>query len=110
MVKVEDYGSGFFVQERIGLWGVSSKRYKFQSMRAGLERNGLRITIGVGSRITEIGRYLHRYTLDELPQLWNVLKREYESGCPRSEVSEYVNVYSELQQSMILSSRNRDYG
>ena len=74
LVWMESKGGGFFVQERIGKDGKPFGLYKFRSMKTKAEAEG-QITVGAhDTRITRIGYFLRKYKLDELPQLWNVLK------------------------------------
>lgn len=74
-VKHEDGGSAVFKQERIGKDGKPFYIYKFRSMRVDAEKDGpMLCTEEEDGRLTRVGRYLREHHLDELPQLWNVLK------------------------------------
>jgi lipopolysaccharide/colanic/teichoic acid biosynthesis glycosyltransferase len=70
-------------------------------MRADPESQGPSITIGRESRITPLGGVLRRLKLDELPQLWNVLRGEMSFVGPRPEVSRYVDLYSTEQRRVL---------
>ena len=75
-IKREDGGPVLFVQERIGRGGKPFNIYKFRSMRTDAEASGTP-ALYAGSedpRLTRVGRFLRAHHLDELPQLWNVLK------------------------------------
>lgn len=77
MVKKEDCGPAFFKQERIGRYGKPFIIYKFRTMRVDAEQNGPQLSHQGGmsdGRLTNIGVFLRGHHLDELPQLWNVLK------------------------------------
>ena len=91
-VKLSSPGPVFFRQERIGRFGVPFNIVKFRTMRTAAAGPG--ITVGGDDRITPVGRFLRAYKLDELPQLWNILKGEMSFVGPRPEVPEYVRQFS----------------
>jgi exopolysaccharide biosynthesis polyprenyl glycosylphosphotransferase len=85
-VKLNSRGPVFYRQERVGLGGRVFTLYKFRSMVADAELDGPRWCAGVDDhRITPVGMFLRRTHLDELPQLWNVLKGEMSLVGPRPE-------------------------
>jgi FlaA1/EpsC-like NDP-sugar epimerase/lipopolysaccharide/colanic/teichoic acid biosynthesis glycosyltransferase len=92
-IRLEDGGPAFFVQERVGLKGRLFRMYKFRTMRVALQP-GLPLTVAGDARITRVGRWLRRYKLDELPQLFHVLRGEMRLVGPRPEVPEYVAHYA----------------
>lgn len=101
IIKIESRGGGFYVQERIGKDGKPFGLYKFRTMRCGADKKGL-ITIGErDERITRFGYFLRRYKLDELPQLFNVLKGDMSLVGPRPEVRRYVDLYTEEQREVL---------
>ena len=101
LVWMESKGGGFFVQERIGKDGKPFGLYKFRSMKTEAEAEG-QITVGThDTRITRIGYFLRKYKLDELPQLWNVLKGDMSIVGPRPEVRRYVELYTEEQRKVL---------
>ena len=101
LIKLSSKGPGFFVQERIGLGGKPFGLYKFRSMRTNSESESL-ITIGEDDhRITRIGHFIRKYKLDELPQLWNVLKGDMSLVGPRPEVRKYVEMYTPEQRKVL---------
>lgn len=93
LIKLDSAGPVFFKQERIGKDFKSFKIYKFRTMEDNAEKNGPKITSAKDNRITRIGNYLRKYKLDELPQLFNVLRGEMSFVGPRPEVKEYVNIF-----------------
>jgi lipopolysaccharide/colanic/teichoic acid biosynthesis glycosyltransferase len=101
LVKVSSAGPVFYRQERVGKNGRSFKIAKFRSMYANAERIGLPITRAGDPRVTWIGRLLRAGKLDELPQLWNVLKGEMSLVGPRPEVLRYVTSYSPEQREVL---------
>ena len=93
MIKVDSTGPVFFRQGRVGKNFRRFMIYKFRTMVVGAEKKGLRITSGGDSRITRVGRMLRKFKIDELPQLFNVLKGDMSFVGPRPEVEEYVKLY-----------------
>jgi lipopolysaccharide/colanic/teichoic acid biosynthesis glycosyltransferase len=90
-VYLEDRAAPFFAQARVGLDGHTFVMYKFRTMHpdAGKEwakRND--------NRVTNVGAFLRRTSLDELPQLWNVLRGEMSLVGPRPEMCEYADRFA----------------
>ena len=105
-VKLDSAGPAFFLQERIGENGRRFKMIKLRSMRASAERERTFVMATSSSssptlkitddpRVTRLGRWLRRWSLDELPQLWNVLRGEMSLVGPRPEESVVVAGYSD---------------
>lgn len=103
-IRLESKGGGFYMQSRVGLDGKDFYVYKFRSMRIGADRQGLITVGGRDPRITRIGYFIRKYKLDELPQLFNVLKGDMSLVGPRPEVRKYVDLYTE-EQRRVLSVR-----
>lgn len=104
IIKADSKGGCFFIQERIGKGGKPFGILKFRTMRCGADADGL-LTIGThDKRITRVGSFLRKTKIDELPQLWNVLKGEMSIVGPRPEVEKYVLLYTE-EQRRVLSVR-----
>ena len=89
-VWIDSRGQIFYVQERMGHDGRRFPMFKFRSMRANAEAAGQEWTVKNDPRVTRIGRFLRRFSIDELPQLMNVLKGEMSLVGPRPERPEYV--------------------
>ena len=85
----------FFFQERIGRRGRPFRIVKFCSMRAPADGRSHDFDLGNQSRVTRLGRFLRTTKIDELPQLWNVLKGEMSLVGPRPEVQKWTEVYPE---------------
>lgn len=101
MVKLADGGDVFYRQTRIGLLGHPFRIAKFRTMISTAEQAGPAVTKNGDARITWIGRILRRTKLDELPQLWNVLKGEMSLVGPRPEVPRYVGQYTAEQREIL---------
>ncbi|MGZ3854229.1 MAG: exopolysaccharide biosynthesis polyprenyl glycosylphosphotransferase, partial [Flavisolibacter sp.] len=90
-VRTTSKGSIFYLQERIGYKGRPFTMYKFRSMYVDAEKNGPALTSDHDPRITSWGRIMRKWRLDELPQLWNILKGEMSLVGPRPERRFYID-------------------
>lgn len=105
-VKLDSAGPVFFAQERVGRNGTRFQMYKFRSMvvdaeerlaalQADNEGSGALFKMKNDPRITPLGRVLRKYSLDELPQLWNVLRGEMSLVGPRPPLAKEVDEYEQ---------------
>jgi lipopolysaccharide/colanic/teichoic acid biosynthesis glycosyltransferase len=92
LVRIDSPGPAFFRQERIGRHFRPFKILKFRTMMRA-KSDDLRLTVGEDSRITEVGRWLRRSKLDELPQLFNVVAGDMSLVGPRPEIPRYVEMF-----------------
>jgi len=100
-VGFDSKGGVFFGQDRVGLGGRHFKLWKFRTMKPQSEKSG-QLTVGsTDSRITGAGYFLRKFKVDELPQLWNVLRGEMSVVGPRPEVPRYVAHYSDEQRHVL---------
>jgi len=91
-VKISSKGPVIYSHERIGLHGLPFRIYKFRTMINHAEEDGVpQITHDNDPRITKIGRWLRKYRLDELPQLWNILRGEMSIVGPRPERPYFID-------------------
>ena len=98
-IKLEDGGPVLFRQTRVGKGGKDFELLKLRSMSVGAEHLGAGFAIDRGdSRITRVGRFLRRTSIDELPQLWNVLRGDMSVIGPRPTLRYQVDRYSERQR------------
>jgi lipopolysaccharide/colanic/teichoic acid biosynthesis glycosyltransferase len=104
-ICIDSDGPVFFRQIRVGRYGRPFQVMKFRTMYADAETRGRKITVGDDPRITMAGRFLRKYKLDELPQLFNVLMGEMSLVGPRPEVPHYVEFYPEEIRTQVLSIR-----
>ncbi|MEK7754306.1 MAG: sugar transferase [Acidobacteriota bacterium] len=93
-----------WLDRRTGRWGREFVMYKFRTMVRDAARRGGLSTARNDPRVTRLGRLLRRYKLDEMPQLFNVLRGEMSIVGPRPEKPQYTRLYTEEQQ-VILSVR-----
>jgi len=103
LIRRDASGPILFKQDRVGLHGKLFKVLKFRTMIVNAEKLGAKVTTGDDSRITKSGRWLRKYKLDELPQLFNILKGEMSLVGPRPEVPEFVAFYTEEQKKIVHS-------
>ncbi len=101
LIRLSDGGSVFYRQRRVGRYGREFGILKFRTMVPDADRRGPLVTGRTDPRITRVGRVLRRWKLDELPQLWNVLRGEMSFVGPRPEVAKYVARYTEEQRSLL---------
>jgi len=98
-IKLESHGPVFYRQRRVGRGGRPFELWKLRTMVRGAETLGAGIYVLEGdARITRVGRLLRRYSLDELPNLVNVLRGEMAVVGPRPTVQEQVDRYTDRQR------------
>jgi lipopolysaccharide/colanic/teichoic acid biosynthesis glycosyltransferase len=102
LVAATSPGPVLFRQQRVGLGGRPFILLKLRTMRVAPE--GSQLTASGDSRITPMGRWLRRFKLDEIPQLWNVARGDMSLVGPRPEVPRYVDTADPLWQA-VLSAR-----
>lgn len=90
LIKYDSEGPIFYKQERIGLHGIPFWIIKFRTMYVNAEQGTPQLTQENDPRITRIGKMLRRYRLDELPQLWNILRGEMSIVGPRPERAYFI--------------------
>ncbi len=98
-IRLESPGHPVYTQTRIGRHGHPFKIFKLRTMVAGAEFIGPGLALNQGDdRITRVGAFLRRYSLDELPNLWNVLRGEMSMVGPRPTIAVQVEQYTERQR------------
>lgn len=101
LIVIDSEGNPFYVQKRVGKDNKDFNLLKFRTMYAGTDKKGL-LTVGDNDRrITRIGYFLRKYKLDELPQLFNIIKGDMSIVGPRPEVRKYVQLYNEHQRNVL---------
>ena len=103
LIRLESRGAPVFTQERAGLGGRPFRIYKLRTMVSGAEHIGAGLAVLQGdSRITRMGAFLRRTSLDELPNLWNVVRGEMSIVGPRPTLMGQVELYTERQRERLL--------
>jgi len=114
LIKIEDpKGTVFFKQVRVGKNGKTFYMYKFRSMVSDAEEKlkdllkyneieGAMFKLKEDPRVTKIGKFIRKTSIDELPQLWNVLKGEMSLVGPRPPLPREVKLYSEYDKQRLL--------
>jgi lipopolysaccharide/colanic/teichoic acid biosynthesis glycosyltransferase len=98
-IRLESAGSPIYRQRRVGKDGVQFDLYKLRTMVSGAETMGAGLAVDEDDpRITRVGRFLRRFSLDELPNLLNVLRGEMSLVGPRPTVQAQVSQYTERQR------------
>lgn len=106
LIKLEDGGPVFFLQKRVGKWGKEFRMYKFRSMCLNAEQqlesvlsrnrhaNGITFKAKDDPRITRVGKFLRKFSLDEFPQFYNVLVGDMSLVGPRPPIPREVEQYT----------------
>jgi lipopolysaccharide/colanic/teichoic acid biosynthesis glycosyltransferase len=98
-IKAEDRGPVLYRQKRVGRDGTEFELLKLRTMEVGAEQRGAGYAVDAGDpRITRVGRLLRRVSLDELPQLWNVVRGEMSLVGPRPTLAYQVERYTPRQR------------
>jgi lipopolysaccharide/colanic/teichoic acid biosynthesis glycosyltransferase len=93
LIKLDSVGPIVYKQERVGRGFRRFWIYKFRTMVHESRQNARPLTVGADPRITRVGWFLRKSKIDELPQLWNVLKGDMALVGPRPEVPRYVEMF-----------------
>lgn len=93
-IKLESSGSVFFWQRRVGMDGKTFNMMKFRSMTSDSESKGSQFAQSNDMRVTRIGKFIRKFRIDELPQLWNVVKGDMSIIGPRPEQESFVNEFN----------------
>ncbi|HEY0867759.1 MAG TPA: sugar transferase [Fimbriimonas sp.] len=113
LIKIQDGGPIFYRQTRVGRYGVPFPFYKFRSMRIDADQvrhqllqksdaSGAAFKMKKDPRVTKLGRFMRKYSVDELPQLFSVLSGHMAIIGPRPHLPEEVNTYKFEQRARLL--------
>lgn len=101
LIWSQDFTSPFYIAPRVGKNSKIFKMVKLRSMVNNADKSGVDSTGANDKRITPIGKFVRSYKLDELAQLWNVLKGEMSLVGPRPNVQREVNLYTEVELGLL---------
>ena len=101
-IKLDSKGTVLFRQRRVTTYGRVFKIYKFRTMVSDAENLGTQVTVSHDSRVTRAGKFLRKCRLDELPQVFNVLKGDMSFVGTRPEVERYVERYTDEMNATLL--------
>ena len=101
-IKIDSPGTVFYRQVRVTKNNKDFRIFKFRSMVSNADKIGSLVTVGEDSRITKVGSKLRKLRLDELPQLFNILKGEMSFVGTRPEVRKYVDKYTDEMMATLL--------
>lgn len=104
-IKIDSKGPVFYRQERVTQYGRLFRIFKFRTMIQDADKKGILVTIGKDNRITNVGKRIRKYRIDEIPQLINVLIGDMSFVGTRPEVKKYVDCYTnEMNATLLLSA------
>ena len=101
-IKLDSKGPVYYKQERITQYGRRFHIFKFRTMIADADKKGSLITVQHDARITNVGKKIRKYRLDEIPQIFNILAGDMSFVGTRPEVSKYVDTYSDEMKATLL--------
>lgn len=101
LIWLQDFHSPFYIAPRVGKNGKIFNMIKLRSMVVNADKFGVDSTSSQDQRITSIGKFIRKYKLDELSQLWNVLIGDMSLVGPRPNVEREVNLYTKLEKNLL---------
>ena len=101
MVWLQDRHSPFYVASRTGRGDHPFRMVKLRSMVVNADRSGVDSTSASDTRITPVGHFIRRFKLDELPQLWNVLRGDMSLVGPRPNVKRETDLYTAVERRLL---------
>lgn len=102
LIKCTSKGPIIYKQVRVTTFGKKFKIWKFRSMRVDADAKGELLTVGEDNRVTKIGRFLRKFRLDELPQVFHVLSGKMTIVGTRPEVPKFTDQYTDLMRATLL--------
>ncbi len=100
-IWLQDFRSPFYIAPRVGRGGHPFRMVKLRSMLVGADRTGVDSTAADDRRITAVGRLVRAYKIDELSQLWNVLKGDMSLVGPRPNVQREIDLLTDIERHVL---------
>ena len=97
----QDYHSPLYIAPRVGKNGTLFNMVKLRSMIVGADKSGVDSTSARDPRITPVGNFVRKFKLDEITQLWNVLKGDMSLVGPRPNVKRETDLYTEIEKQLL---------
>ena len=101
LIWLQDFKSPFYIADRVGKYGKLFKMIKFRSMIVNASSSGVDSTAGDDNRITDIGKVVRKFKIDEIPQLFNVFMGQMSFVGPRPNVLNETNLYSKVENKIL---------
>jgi lipopolysaccharide/colanic/teichoic acid biosynthesis glycosyltransferase len=101
LVWLQDWHSPFYIAPRMARGGGTFRMVKLRSMRILADRTGVTSTAGDDPRVTAVGRFIRKFKLDEVTQLWNVLRGDMSLVGPRPQVEPDARLYTAVERGML---------
>jgi lipopolysaccharide/colanic/teichoic acid biosynthesis glycosyltransferase len=101
LIWLQDFHSPFYIAPRVGKNGEIFKMAKLRSMIVGADKSGVDSTSAGDTRITAVGRFVRKFKLDEISQLWNVLAGDMSLVGPRPNVKRETDVYTNVEKRLL---------
>lgn len=101
LIWLQDFHNPFYIAPRVGKDGKEFMMVKLRSMVVGADKTGVCSTAADDKRITKVGHFVRRWKLDEVPQLWNVLKGDMSMVGPRPNVRSEVALYTQEESELL---------
>jgi lipopolysaccharide/colanic/teichoic acid biosynthesis glycosyltransferase len=101
LVWIQDWHSPFYVAQRVGKGERLFRMIKLRSMIVNAHKTGVDSTSSNDNRITSVGRFIRKYKLDELSQLWNVLRGDMSLVGPRPNVKRETDLYTSIEKKLL---------
>ena len=101
LLWLQDFRSPFYIPLRMARGGGKFRMMKFRSMRVDADKSGVNSTAANDPRVTKVGQFVRKLKLDEILQLWNVLKGEMSLVGPRPQLELEVSLYTDVERGML---------
>ena len=101
IVYLNDFSNPLYISDRVGIKFINFKLYKIRSMIINADSSGVTSTSSNDQRITSVGRFIRKFKIDEIVQLFNVLRGDMSLVGPRPQIPTEVNLYTDFEKSLL---------